>query len=131
MNGKPYILCADDVQMNQILITEMLEKYFDIECINHGSDCIESVAQKRPDLILLGESMPLRDDYDVCKFLREDIQYKEIPIISLSAKTSSAKNSANDKSANFGEAYGEEYDLYLSQPFDEELLISSIKRLLS
>lgn len=122
MTNKPYILCADDLQMNQIVITEMLEKHFFVECINHGSECLDSIAQKRPDLILMGESMPIRDDYDICKNLREDSRYKEIPIISLSCE-----HTEHDASV----VQEDLYDLYLSKPIDEEQLITSIKHLLS
>lgn len=119
MKNRPFILCADDLQMNQIMMTEMLEKYFYVECINNdGGECLEVISNRRPDLILLGESMPIRDENELCKMLREEGQYREIPIVSLFAKNDSGVTIEHD------------YDLHLSDPFDEELLIASINRLL-
>ncbi|MCK5648136.1 MAG: hypothetical protein KAI22_04585 [Gammaproteobacteria bacterium] len=54
-----------------------------LQCISFvtvitGQDCLDSVAQRVPDLILLGESMPLADDHEMKKMLRTNTRYKEM-----------------------------------------------------
>ena len=122
MNNKPYILCADDDVMNQIIIIEMLQEKYDLKCINTGQDCLDCVAQRSPDLILLGESMPIADDHEMKKMLRTNTRYKEIPIITLSGKTS-------EKDMDVG--FDTLHELNIEKPFDEYQLLSGIKQLLS
>ena len=122
INIKPYILCADDDVMNQIIIMEMLQEKFDLKCINTGQDCLDSVTKRSPDLILLGESMPIIDDDEMKKMLRNDARYKEIPIITLSGEIS-------DKVTDIG--FNALYELNIKKPFDEHKLLSGIEQLLS
>lgn len=86
MSNKPYILSVDDNLNNQINLTKILQNEFDLRCINKGKECLDTVSEKTPDLILLGDSMPICDDYEANKLLGSDKQYNEIPIITLSDK---------------------------------------------
>lgn len=121
MNGKPYILCADDVLRHQINISEMLHDDFELACTASGMACVESIVQRVPDLLLLGDKMPLTSTYDTCRFLRENTEYQDIPIISFSE---------NDSDVVEPENSSYRCNLYLKPPLDKERLIDSIQALL-
>ena len=99
----------------------MLQDKYDLKCINTGQDCLDSVNKRFPDLILLGESMPLADDHEMKKMLRTNTRYKEIPIITLSGK-------ASEKVMDIG--FDTPHELNIEKPFDEYQLLSGIKQLL-
>lgn len=51
-----------------------------------GNECLERVAADRPDLIIMDVMMPGRDGFELCRTLKNDAQYADIPIILLSAR---------------------------------------------
>lgn len=79
-----YILAADDEPMNQMIIQEALNDKYEIICVNNGSECLESIEQRIPDLLLLDLSMPDVDGLEVCKTLRAKDNMKNLPIFVLS-----------------------------------------------
>ena len=50
-----------------------------------GEIALREVSLLRPDLILLDVNMPDMDGFDVCRRLKEEVQYASIPIIFISA----------------------------------------------
>lgn len=51
-----------------------------------GEECLRLVEQDPPDLIFLDVMMPGRDGFDVCKTLKSDPRFADIPIVLLSAR---------------------------------------------
>jgi CheY-like chemotaxis protein len=48
------------------------------------------ISQQRPDIVLLDLLMPRLDGFAVIEHLRQDAQYRQLPIIVLTAKTLTA-----------------------------------------
>lgn len=80
------ILLVDDNPLNLTVLTEFLtKKGFKVRATLNGKAALKSIDKKRPDLILLDIMMPGIGGYEVCEILKEDDQYKDIPIIFISA----------------------------------------------
>jgi len=87
-NKKFDILIVDDIPDNIELLSNILDVAgYEISFANNGRKAIEVVEFQAPDLILLDISMPEMDGYEVCKYLKTKEQYKDIPIIFLTALT--------------------------------------------
>lgn len=83
------VLIVDDVPLNVLLIKKMLTQYtFEIRTANNGQVALDAIAQKKPDLLLLDLLMPVLDGFGVIEKLRANDEYKNIPIIVLSALNS-------------------------------------------
>jgi signal transduction histidine kinase len=83
---KPLILIVDDMPKNiQVLSNILHNKGYNIRIATNGSQALESVKTKAPDLILLDIQMPEMDGFEVCIKLKENSETKEIPIIFLTA----------------------------------------------
>jgi DNA-binding response OmpR family regulator len=121
MSNKPYIISIDDEQLNQEIIQDLLEEDFNIELIDNGQACFESIKQKVPDLILLDVNMPVMNGLEVCKQLRADENYQDIPIIFVSALVSPKERLAGYEAGG---------DDYLTKPFNEKELLTKINLLL-
>lgn len=80
------ILIIDDSEAVRRLLQAYLrlEGYQVIEASN-GRMGLTTVAEKKPDLILLDISMPIMDGYSVCARLQQDDEFRSIPIIMLSS----------------------------------------------
>ena|SRR3989338_2740401 len=85
-----------------------------------GAEALELTQRKQPDLILLDIMLPRINGYQVCKKLKENEKYKNIPIIMLTAKIE-----REDK--EWGEKMG--VDAYVTKPFDLDELQKMIDKL--
>jgi len=117
------LLVVDDEKDFVGFISERLEaKGFDILKAFDGKEGLGMAQSERPDLIILDVAMPEMNGYDVCRNLKTDENYKNIPIIMLTAKFQ-----PND--IEFGKEMGS--DAYLTKPLELEMLLSTVNALLS
>ncbi|MEE4197052.1 MAG: response regulator [Bacteroidales bacterium] len=112
------ILIVDDNPKNLQVLGNLLEKKsYNVEYALSGQEALEWIHSEQFDLILLDIMMPEMDGYEVCKRIREEDQYRDIPIIFLTAKT--------DK-----ESIVKGFELnaqdYVSKPFDSAELLARI-----
>lgn len=84
---KPTILIVDDTRLNIKIMTDILEKSYNLFQATSGPQALEIVASEKIDLILLDVVMPGMDGYEVCKRLKSDHHTESIPIIFISAMT--------------------------------------------
>ena len=87
-----------------------------------GEEGLEKVKTERPDLVVLDILMPKVDGFEVCRTLKNDPRYSEIPIILLSAMNAEEDFETGDKVGA---------DSYLAKPFEPTILLGRIKSLLS
>ena len=113
------ILIADDDERILRLISDYLKyNHFDVACASNGADALELFKKETFNLVILDIMMPIYDGWIVCKEIRKT---SAIPVIILTAKDS-------DLDELFGFEIGA--DDYLSKPFNMELLLARVKRLL-
>jgi len=80
------ILLVDDVPLNQEVVRDMLiDAGIRIRVANNGREALEAIALKRPDCVLMDCQMPVMDGYEATRRIREDVQYRNLPIIALTA----------------------------------------------
>jgi diguanylate cyclase (GGDEF)-like protein len=84
MKGK--ILLVDDRVENLELLSSILTKAgYEVRRAINGSTALMGVKSVSPDMILLDINMPDMNGYEVCRNLKQDPKYQEIPIIFISA----------------------------------------------
>jgi CheY-like chemotaxis protein len=86
--GEPLgkVLVADDNPQ----IVELIEAYLEALPIQvchagDGAATLAAVEREQPDLILLDIMMPKRSGYEVCRQLKADPRWRQIPIIMVTA----------------------------------------------
>lgn len=80
------ILVVDDNPSNLHLLNKMLSQQgYKVRPAVNGKMALKSLQVTVPDLILLDIMMPEMDGYEVCKQLKSNEQFKNIPIIFISA----------------------------------------------
>jgi two-component system alkaline phosphatase synthesis response regulator PhoP len=80
------ILLADDEKdIVEFLQYNLEEEGFNVITAYDGKEALEKLSQK-PDLILLDVMMPKMDGYEVCAKIRAMNDFKNVPIIFLTAK---------------------------------------------
>ncbi|MBO4494653.1 MAG: diguanylate cyclase [Clostridiales bacterium] len=81
------ILVVDDSKANLTLAKQALEDYYQVNLVISGQMALRFLEKKTPDLILLDINMPEMDGKETLKQIRSIEEYKEIPVIFLTAKT--------------------------------------------
>ncbi|MBL7975006.1 MAG: response regulator [Candidatus Kapabacteria bacterium] len=118
---KPYVLVVDDNRITTKLLRRYLEAHgFEASEAYDGIECLEKVAQRQPDTIVLAVMMPRMDGYETVRRLRENPDTAKVPVVIVTA--------LNDV-ANQLKAIESGADDFLSKPIEEKLLIAKVKLL--
>ncbi len=80
------VLIADDNPQ----ILELLEAYLEplnvsARLVADGEATLAAVEHDPPDLVLLDIMMPKRSGFEVCRLLKDDPRYRDIPVIMVTA----------------------------------------------
>ena len=80
------ILIVDDNQDSRELVVKVLKTrdYRTIEAVD-GEQALEKAVAEKPDLILMDRSLPKIDGYEVTRTLKKQDEFKDIPIVALTA----------------------------------------------
>jgi DNA-binding response OmpR family regulator len=78
------LLVEDDGRISEPLIRVLRAEGFDVEHVAAGQSAIDSVSERRPDLLLLDLTLPDIDGLDVCRRVR--FEHPDLPIIMLTAR---------------------------------------------
>lgn len=82
------ILIVDDLLENLHILTHLLiQNGYKIRTATTGWNAIDSIQEELPDLILLDIVLPDIDGFEVCEKIKSNTQYKDIPVIFISALT--------------------------------------------
>lgn len=103
------ILVVDDIAQNISILGRILKKDYEVQAALNGEDAIRlAQGDEPPDLILLDIMMPEMDGYEVCRRLKNNPRTADIPIIFVTAK-----------STTDDEAYGLKLGAvdYISKPY--------------
>jgi len=116
------VLIADDEQDIVETLQFMLEAE-GIKCITayNGEDALNFAKNFNPDLILLDVMMPKMNGYKVCRLLKFDKKYKDIPILIITARS-------QEEDRLIGEETGA--DEYITKPFEIIEITEKIKKYL-
>ncbi|MEQ8285776.1 SpoIIE family protein phosphatase [Thalassospira sp.] len=114
------ILIADDTMLSREIIASYLraDGYTNLVFAKDGEDALAQIKEHSPDLIILDIIMPKLDGYGVCKAVRANPAYAEIPII---AQTALEENEGRTRIFTDGAT-----DLIL-KPLNKAELIARIK----
>ena len=117
------ILIVDD-EPNIVISLEYLMKKegFDVAVAGDGEQALTTIADFRPDLILLDVMMPKKSGYEVCQEIRANPDLAGLKVIMLTAK-------GRDTEVAKGRALGA--DDYVTKPFSTKELVARVKELLT
>lgn len=119
----PYriLLVEDDDEVRHYLSQELSAEYYVTEACN-GTEALEAIHKKVPDLVISDVMMPEMDGFTLCRKLKQHIHLNHIPVILLTAKT---HEEDNIKGLETGA------DAYLTKPFNMDIVQKTVKNLIS
>lgn len=112
------ILVIDDTPENLRFLVDFLSRNsFKVLVAYNGESGLKKAELAQPDLILLDVMMPNMDGFDVCRILKSKLQTKDIPIIFMSALSSTLEKL---KGFKLGAAD------YITKPFQIEEVLARV-----
>lgn len=115
--NKKVLIVEDDDKMCKMLSFLFTAKGIKVKSVHNGFEAFKSLEEERPDSIILDLMMPEMDGIEFCSKIKEKSSLKEIPVIVLSALSSSVNK---EKMISLGAAN------YLSKPFKSADLMNSV-----
>jgi PAS domain S-box-containing protein len=113
-----HILLVEDNEINQEVAIEFLSKAGLVTTVaHHGGEAVEWVQKTSFDAVLMDMQMPVMDGLTATRLIRAQPQYKDLPIIALSAAAM-----VQDKLASEQAGMNE----HISKPIDSELMIATL-----
>ena len=116
------IAVVEDNADNRLLLDAILSDDYELIEYETGISALEGIKKDSPDLVLLDISLPGMDGTEVLANLRQIEQFKNLPIIALTAHAMSG-----DREKYLAAGFNE----YVSKPIvDEETLFQAIQSLI-
>ena len=113
------ILIVDDEQDIVESLKFVLETDgFTCFCAYNGEEGLRLAKEVLPDLIILDVMMPKINGYKICRLLKYDNKYKNIPILMVTARS-------QDEDKLIGEETG--VDEYITKPFDLDEIVKKVE----
>lgn len=115
------LLIEDEIAIQQMIIYTLGLENFEVKAVTKFQDVKNKIAMSRPDLILLDWMLPGKNGIYIARYLKNNADTYDIPIIMLTAK-------AEEENKISGLEAGA--DDYIVKPFSPKELIARIKAVL-
>jgi len=118
---RPLLLVVDDDVEIVSYLKSLLRHTYRIRTCYDADSAIADIQEEEPDLILSDVMMPVKDGYQLCREVKNNMQLCHIPIVLLTAKTTT---SDQIQGLDCGA------DAYVSKPFDPTYLQTLVSNIL-
>ena len=114
------LVVDDDEVIRQLIAVNLTLEGFEVETAVDGRECLEKVAEVRPDVITLDVMMPRLDGWVTATQLRRNPETSGIKVVLITAR---AQEDDRDRGRQIG------VDAYLTKPFDPLEMIRVVREL--
>ena len=119
---KPKVIIVDDDRDTREMLTLALElEGFEVGQAANGLRLISAMHVDRPEVILLDVMMSWIDGFELCRAVKKNDEFRDIPVIFISAK-----KTATDIRTGLAAGAAD----YFSKPIDMERLLARIAQLI-
>ncbi len=121
MDKKKILVVDDDTDLLKMLKLRIEAEEFEFMSAQDGQEMLDLIKVKRPDVILLDIVLPKVDGYSALREMRARDEFKDIPVIILSAK----------EKKNVGNLFAlENIAFFVEKPFESADLLQKIRSVL-
>lgn len=121
LEKKRILIIEDEKDMVNVLKIRLSSMGYDVIAGYDGQEGLSLAQKHNPDLIILDLMLPKMDGYKVCRILKFDDKYKNIPVIIYTART-------HDSDRRLAEECGA--NAFIPKTLGQSVLIDRIKKLL-
>ena len=146
--AKRVLVIDDDPSVLRFLSLALEENGYEPLCAEDGMEGLDKVKSEKPDLIILDVMMPKRTGFVLFKQLRKSEEFKDVPVMMVTAVAESLQEQDEKKEGTFDSPFDElreslrgaiqkmrdegivKPDMFLDKPIDPEEVIAKIRDLI-
>ena len=114
------LIVDDEVHLARILQFTLEKAGYEVVTAYDGKEALDRAVEQRPDLVILDLMLPVLDGYKVCNILKTNEDFRDVPVIIVSARDLEQERLEEPLNA----------DLFIEKPFNSIELIERISELL-
>lgn len=118
--AKKILLVDDEPDILAVTVTRLKVSGYEVLVARDSEEALALLDKGKPELILLDLLLPKMQGDELCKKLKSDIKFKDIPIILFTASAVRVPEKVEEMGA----------DDYIVKPFESENLLFKIKKLI-
>lgn len=115
------LVAEDDIMQAEIIGHYLVREGHTARIVHEGNTALREIRRRPPDLLVLDVMMPALDGLDVCRVLRSDAAYRDLPVLMLTARTTED---------DLLLAFELGADEYITKPYSPRELMARIQNLL-
>jgi DNA-binding response OmpR family regulator len=119
--GRKVAVVDDDREVCDWIRASLIARGYDVKIATNGLRLVSALHVDRPDIILLDVMMSWIDGFELCRAIKQNPEFRDIPVVFMSGKTGAAD-------VERGLAAGA-ID-YFPKPLDLERLLSRVEELI-
>lgn len=113
------VLIVDDNQVNLNLLSTILQEVnYTVVTASSAEEALERIRTQSPDIILLDVMMPDMDGFSLCRRLKQDDYFSDIPVIFLTSLS---------RKADIVEGFNAGGHDYIVKPFNRQELLARVR----
>ncbi len=118
--GSRVLLVEDEVNIFEALNFLLTRDGWEVSGHANGSTALEEIARCRPDILVLDMMLPGRSGLDILRDLRALAEWKDLPVLMLTAK---GQSKDRDQALALGA------NAYLTKPFSNTEVVETLRNL--
>lgn len=119
--GWSVLVVEDEFDSQQMVSTVLKHHGVDVQIVNNGIECLETLAHYTPTIVIMDLAMPKMDGWETLVAMRSNMATAHIPVIAITAFHS-------DEVAKGAEAAG--FDAYFRKPISPARFVGELETLL-
>ncbi len=120
-NQKHIVVVDDEPDIIELVNIHLTKNGYRVRSFENGTTAMEYLKTNLPDLIILDLMLPDADGLEICKTLKKEDRFKNVPVIMLTART-------DEIDRVLGLEIGA--DDYITKPFSPRELVARVKAVL-
>ena len=116
---KKILVVDDEKDIVETLVFVLKQKGYECLVAYDGEEGLQMAKEVEPDLIILDVMMPKINGYKICRLLKYDAKYKDIPIIMITARS-------QEEDKLIGEETGA--NEYITKPFEFQEVLEKVAK---
>lgn len=118
--GRSVLLIEDEPNIIEAIRFILSRDGWRVDTHSDGLTALDAVRARRPDLVVLDVMLPNRSGYDILHDLREDPEFKELPVLMLTAR-------GQKKDRELAEKLGA--SSFMTKPFSNGEVLATVRAL--
>jgi len=129
--GKKVLIIDDEDDARAFCSSVVLKSGYEPLIAMNGEEGIRKVREEKPDLIVLDIMMPKESGIRMYRELKTDPQFRDIPVVVLSAIAQKTFLRSQSALAEFADSPVPEPEAYIEKPAEPEEMEAMVKKLIS